>query len=158
MNIFVTSDTHFGHANIIGYCNRPFSSPEDMDWGMVKRWNMVVKPEDHVWHLGDVYMGGSREYIDHVLSSLNGRKRLVLGNHDNGRDQLLLKHFEKIVAWRDFKEYSSLLTHMPLHPGSIIKDRVNVHGHIHQNKIDDPRYRCVCVEHTDYAPVDIRSL
>lgn len=156
--IYIVSDTHFGHENIIGYCNRPFINAKEMDWEMVKRWNEVVKPQDHVWHLGDVYMGGTREYINFVLGSLNGKKRLILGNHDNGQDQILQRHFEKIVAWRDFKEYGILLTHMPLHPESIIKDRVNVHGHIHNRQIGDKKYRCVCVEHTNYAPIPIDTV
>lgn len=160
--IFVVSDTHFGHDNIIKYCDRPFHNYEDMDWEMVKRWNSVVREEDHVWHLGDVYMGsGSKGYIDHILGSLNGKKRLILGNHDNGRDQLLHKHFQKIVMWRTFKEFDALLTHVPVHPLSIMRDYVNVHGHIHNKKVvfqsapdtPDPRYRCVCVEHTDYTPI-----
>lgn len=168
-DIFVTSDTHFNHGNIIKYCNRPFRCSRDMDEALVERWNSVVKPDDHVWHLGDVYMNASKGYIEMILGRLNGKKRLVLGNHDNAKDQILQKYFEKIVLWRDFKEFGILLTHVPAHPDSIIKDRLNVHGHIHQRVVQkqssaggylmkDPRYRCVCVEHTNYTPVNIEEL
>ncbi len=165
MRIFLVSDTHFGHENIIKYCNRPFKSAEEMDWEMVRRWNDVVRPDDHVWHLGDVYMGCERGYIDNLLGQLKGKKRLILGNHDRSKDQILAKHFEKIVLWRDFKGEGALLSHVPLHPDSIIKGRINVHGHIHDRHVlkpetysIDPRYRCVCVEHTDYTPICLDTL
>lgn len=158
MNIFVTSDTHFNHSNIIKYCDRPYSSVQEMDWDMVEKWNSVVKPDDHVWHLGDVYMNASKGYIENLLSRLNGKKRLILGNHDNGKDQILHKYFEKIVLWRDWKDHGLLMSHIPLHPNNIINGRINIHGHIHQNKSPDGPYRCVCVEQTNYTPVNIENL
>lgn len=156
--IWVISDTHFGHENIIQYCGRPFAYAELMDWEMVRRWNSVVGKDDHIYHLGDVYMGVSHGYIDHVLSMLNGKKRLILGNHDSGKDQSLLKYFDKIYAMRSFSEYKLQLTHMPLHSGSVKQGWINVHGHIHNHVIDDERYKNVCVEHTDYFPVKLESL
>lgn len=160
MNIWLVSDTHFGHENIIKYCDRPFSSVHEMNETLVENWNSVVKPNDHIWHLGDVYFpkgfkdGSAREFF----KRLNGHKRLILGNHDNGQDQVLHSVFEKIVLWRDWKEHGLLMTHIPLHPNNIIKDRRNVHGHIHQNKSPDKQYINVCVEHTDYKPVNIDSI
>ena len=156
--IWLISDTHFGHKNIIEYCNRPFSSVTEMDWEMVEEWNKEVKPGDHVYHLGDVYMGCSRGYIDNLLSKLNGQKRLILGNHDAGKDQTILKYFEKIYAMRFFSEFGLQLTHMPLHPSSVKEDYQNVHGHIHDKEIADARYRCVCVEHTNYTPINIEEV
>ena len=181
--IFLISDTHFNHNNIIKYCDRPFKEADEMNWFMVERWNSLIKPQDKVYHLGDVYMGGgfTREYTDNLLSKLNGHKRLILGNHDNGRDQLLHKHFEKIDMWRHFKEFGLLLTHVPVHPSSLERfDGVpdaekrswkvnktpshlmkNIHGHTHTNAEphgDTKNYKCVCVELTDYKPVNIEEL
>lgn len=159
-NIWVTSDTHFGHDNIIQYCMRPFANSEIMDECLVENWNSVVKDEDIVYHLGDVYMGiNGRD----SLAKLKGRKRLILGNHDNGKDQFLHKTFQKIMVWRMFPEFGLLLTHVPVsyttlgEPGN---DRVltNIHGHIHQNKSPMGRYRNVCVEQTDYTPINIEEL
>jgi len=162
-NIWVISDTHFGHTNILKYSNRPFKDTEEMDWAMVKRWNSVVQPQDKVYHLGDVYFG-SKERVDNILSSLNGRKRLILGNHDNGKDQMLQRHFEKISMWGMFPEYNVLLTHVPVHESSLRENRfksgkmINVHGHIHTNPSPKGPYKCVCVEQTDYTPVNIKEL
>ena len=82
MNTWIISDTHFGHENIIKYCNRPFSSVEEMDARMIKLWNNVVKKNDIVYHLGDFGVG-NKEYISKIVSKLNGRIFLILGNHDS---------------------------------------------------------------------------
>ena len=155
-NIWLISDTHFNHANIIKYCDRPFKTINEMDWYMVERWNSVVKPQDHVYHLGDVYMKASKGYMDNLLSMLNGKKRLILGNHDNGKDQILLRHFEKVMLWRNFDKFT--LSHIPLRNDSIPGNRINIHGHIHVNPAPTDQHRCVCVEQIDYTPVNLDEI
>ncbi len=161
-DIWVVSDTHFNHGNIIKYCDRPYESSKDMDWDMVEKWNSVVKPGDKVYHLGDVYMSASKGYIENLLSKLHGQKRLVLGNHDNGKDQILQKYFEKIVVWRMFPEFGLLLTHVPVHESALNRGKKgrlsNVHGHIHQNPSPQGPYFCACVEQTGYKPVHIEDI
>lgn len=78
---FFTSDTHWGHGNIIKYSNRPFSSVEEMDVELIKRWNQAVTPQDVVYHLGD-FAFADTDRILRILNQLNGRIHLVLGNHD----------------------------------------------------------------------------
>jgi calcineurin-like phosphoesterase family protein len=78
---FYTSDLHFGHANIIGYCDRPWETVEEMNAGLVDNWNKVVSNEDTVFVLGDLCWGDPRKYTEY-LTALNGEKRLVPGNHD----------------------------------------------------------------------------
>lgn len=155
-DIWAISDTHFGHANIIKYCNRPFKSTEEMDDTIIKNWNSVVKDGDIVYHLGDVYMGKTPGF----LSNLKGRKRLILGNHDNGKDQLLQKTFQKIDVWRMFPEFGLLLTHVPVSLNTLSeKCPVNVHGHIHNDdKAYGKQYRNVSVEVVNYTPVNIETL
>jgi calcineurin-like phosphoesterase family protein len=80
MKTFFTSDTHFGHANIIKYCNRPFASVEEMDNILIHNWNSVVRPEDTVYHLGDFAVGGGPAAP--YLRRLNGTIYFCLGNHD----------------------------------------------------------------------------
>lgn len=82
MTIFFTADTHFGHAAIIRMCGRPFGSAEEMDESLVARWNAVVGPKDDVYHLGDFAFRAHPEHILLVFHRLNGRKHLVIGNHD----------------------------------------------------------------------------
>lgn len=170
-NIWVISDTHFNHENIIKFCDRPFKNAKAMNELLVEYWNSVVKPQDKVYHLGDVYMGGGfpREDTLKLLKSLNGHKRLILGNHDNGRDQILQSVFEKIDVWRMFPEFGLLLTHVPVHQSTLngkskrkdeVQDRKlkNIHGHIHCNDSPEGPYKCVCVEQIGYTPVNIEEL
>lgn len=79
--IWFVSDTHFGHANIIRYSQRPFADVKEMDTALVKNWNAVVKPNDDVWHLGDFAFLKKDSFIE-LLRHLNGRINVVLGNHD----------------------------------------------------------------------------
>lgn len=160
-DIWVVSDTHFGHENIIKYCDRPFHNAHEMNEVIRDNWNKTVKDGDIVYHLGDVYFPGG--FGDgnawEFMATLKGSKRLILGNHDDGKNQLIQKVFQKVGVWRHFREFGLLLTHVPVHEGTLNeKVPVNVHGHIHNNKIPDKRYRCVCVEHTDYTPVHIETL
>ena len=164
-DIWVISDTHLNHNNIIKYCNRPFKTASEMDWSMVENWNKVVKPQDKIYHLGDVYMKASKGYIENLLSKLNGHKRLILGNHDNGKDQILQRYFEKIDVWRMFPEFNLLLTHIPVHESTLginqnnsKRQLVNIHGHIHQNESPTKRHINVCVEQINYTPIHIEEL
>lgn len=155
VNIWITSDTHFGHDNIIRYCGRPFANADVMGEAMVERWNRVVKPQDHVYHLGDVAM--SERSAHQYLGRLHGHKRLVLGNHDDRVPMAVLgQYFDKILCWRLFKPV--ILTHVPIHEASFGKARVNVHGHTHEKPAYPGPYINVCVEHTDYAPVHLDAL
>ena len=79
--VYFTSDTHFYHSNIIGFCKRPFKNVEDMNETLIENWNRVVGQDDIVFHLGDFCMGGSHEWTK-ILNRLNGKIYLILGNHD----------------------------------------------------------------------------
>ena len=79
--LFFTADTHWGHRNIIKYCQRPFSCIEEMDDALITNWNRVVGKDDIIFHLGDFAMGGSAEW-SRLLQKLNGKIYLILGNHD----------------------------------------------------------------------------
>jgi calcineurin-like phosphoesterase family protein len=78
--IFFTSDHHFSHTNIIRYCNRPFASAEEMNLELISRWNQTVSPDDTVYYLGDFSL--SLDAVENITPQLNGRKLLVMGNHD----------------------------------------------------------------------------
>ena len=81
MKRFFTSDTHFLHANIIKFCDRPFDNSDDMDNELVKQWNAVVGPDDEVYHLGDVSLGSANRTLG-ILYRLNGIIHLITGNHE----------------------------------------------------------------------------
>ena len=160
--IFVVSDTHFGHANMLKFTDsttgsriRPqWETVDDMNEHMIQKWNDVVRAEDIVYHLGDVYFAQGKE----ILPRLRGRKRLILGNHDNGKDQNLHRHFEKILVWRMFPEFNCLLTHVPVHESTLFKVEYNLHGHIHQQVSPTAQHINCCVEVQDYTPRSIEEL
>lgn len=79
--IWFTSDTHFGHANIIRYCGRPFESKEEHDLKLIENWNAVVQPKDTVYHLGDFGFGDPL-YLKKVAAKLKGQIHFIKGNHD----------------------------------------------------------------------------
>lgn len=83
MAIWFTSDTHFCHANVIKYCNRPFADVHEMNRELVRRWNDRVALRDTVYHLGD-FAFGPKPAIAAWRRRLNGRIILVRGNHDRG--------------------------------------------------------------------------
>lgn len=171
-NVFLTSDTHFGHVNICNFTNydgspvRPWDSVEEMDEEMVKRWNDTVGPKDKVYHLGDVVI--NRKSLQ-ILDRLNGDKVLIKGNHDIFPLKDYVKYFRDIRAYHVMNGF--ILSHIPVHKDSIARFGANIHGHTHGNRVRklrgvnvktgellysdaiDPDYFCVCVEQTDYTPI-----
>lgn len=153
--IFFIADTHFGQKSILSFKNgghplRPFKSLTEMHVTMVENWNRVVSPGDKVYHLGDVAF--SKEGL-HLLAMLNGKKRLVRGNHDLLKLAQYREYFSEIYGVRQIDGY--WLTHVPIHPQSAEGGRFmgNIHGHLHCNDIPDPRYLNVCVERINYTPI-----
>jgi len=158
--IFVISDTHFGHANMLKFTKedgsliRPgFSCVEEMDEHIVSCWNSVVSPQSHVYHLGDVWLKPSK-----ILTRLNGHKRLIVGNHDNVKTPEIYNGFQKILGWRMFPEWRCVLTHVPIIVPDRAKFDTNIHGHIHQNASPTIQHVNACVEVLDYTPVEITTL
>lgn len=162
-NIWVTSDTHFNHGNILKFKNsdgnlvRNFDSVHQMNEVMVDNWNSVVKPGDKVYHLGDVFFG-SQYHFKSLWPRLKGSKRLIVGNHDDVKFLSSGGFFQKVMLWRLFKEFGLILTHVPIHLDSFSAASKNVHGHIHSNPSPPGPYQCVCVEQTNYTPVNIEEL
>lgn len=96
-HLFFTSDTHFGHSNIIEFCKRPFKDTKEMDETLIKNWNNVVNPDDTIFHLGDFAFGGSQLWND-TLKRLNGHKVLIIGNHDDKNlKQGYMQYFDAVV-------------------------------------------------------------
>lgn len=159
-DIWFISDTHFFHDNIIQYCGRPFANSDLMNECLVSNWNSVVKEHDKVYHLGDVACGHRDDELHRLLRSLNGKKRLVLGNHDNPKQSALINNFEKIMLWNGFyvDKVGFTTSHIPLYLESLRDGKFNVHGHIHNALRADPHYINVCVEHIGYTPIHIDTI
>ena len=82
-DIFFTSDSHLGHANIIKYCNRPFKNTDEMDEALIKNWNVKVKPNDKVYFMGDFTFNNPAKY----RARLNGDIFFIRGNHDSTSEE-----------------------------------------------------------------------
>lgn len=98
--IFFTSDTHWGHSNILKYCNRPFANIEEHDAELIRRWNSKVSADDEVWHLGD-FAFGNQQRIPDIVAQLNGRIHFIFGNHDNRK---VFKNFKCFETMQDVAE------------------------------------------------------
>jgi len=173
-SVFLVSDTHFGHAGVCRFTEsdgvtkiRPWTDPDEMDEAMVRAWNERVKPTDKVYHLGDVVI--NRKSLS-TLSRLNGDKVLIRGNHDIFKDDDYREYFRELRAYHVMN--GMILSHIPIHSDSLGRFGVNIHGHLHTNRVKKPRgidaktgnilystendvrYHCVCVEQTpDFAPI-----
>ena len=134
--IYFTSDTHFGHENIIKMCNRPFSSVEEMDETLVDKWNAKVKGNDTVYVLGDMFFRCTYNPED-ILRRLKGKKILLEGNHDGswmGKVDLQ-KYFlqvDKLIEVSDGTR-GMTLCHYPMLTWKHAKKNAMIHGHIHND-------------------------
>lgn len=130
MDIWFTGDTHFGHANIIKYCNRPFKDVDEMDNTLIENWNRIVKPNDLVYHLGDFLFKGKK--ANELLSVLNGEVVLIVGNHDSRLSKQALAKFKAVHNTLLLEKQDIILSHKSL---SFWKElysaKYNVHGHSH---------------------------
>lgn len=152
METFFIGDTHFGHKNIIKFDGtksyRPFATIEEHDAEIIKRWNSVVRPKDVVFHLGDFCFG--KKNIE-IAAQLNGNKKLIMGNHDMYKSTDYLKYFTRIAGALEW--HHCLLTHIPVHPIQFNRYELNIHGHLHHNKLGDKRYINVSCEQINLIPI-----
>lgn len=164
---WVYADPHFFHGGVCKFTRhdgtklRPWDDSDEMSEQMIAWYNELVHPEDRVYILGDVAM--NRRALDRSLPRLMGRKVLVKGNHDIDKLSYYSRYFDDIRAYVVNKGF--IMSHIPIHPGSMGRWDVNIHGHLHYQSVQKPveygdrlpefdnRYECVSVEHTDYRPI-----
>lgn len=152
-NVYVISDLHLSHLNMA--IRRGFETTEDHDGHIIDSWNSVVNKKDTVWILGDITMERSGPYF--LLDKLKGIKNVVLGNHDKPQHiPEMLKYINKVCG--SFKYKDCILTHIPIHERELVRYRLNIHGHLHLNTIDDNRYVNVSCELLDYKPALLKSI
>lgn len=162
---------HLGHKWMAQH--RGFQDEFYHDEHLIEQWNKVVNKKDLTYILGDVTMETAQYYYQ--LDRLQGRKIVVLGNHDSVRDvRELLKYVENVAGMIDYKGFC--LTHCPIHPAEISFYRGNIHAHIHENKLNeveylskygDPgskvektliKYHCVDAKLLNFKPISIDEL
>ena len=168
MNYYI-ADTHFGHKNILELCNRPFDNIEQMNDTLTEKWNSKVKNNDHIYILGDMFFKSKN--TEEVLKILNGKKHLLLGDHDGWVGEIETnKYFESVDLMLEIsdKNYNLILCHYPIisfkHQSR--KNSFMVHGHIHNRKNLDflPLLKVrdnilnACVEINEFIPVTLEEL
>lgn len=156
MTVFFTSDHHFGHANIINLCKRPFTDIEEMDRVMIQRWNTIVKPTDTVWHLGDFAWKDPTSY----LKQLNGQKHLIIGNHDG-------KRLDNAFGWHSVDNYKELKLDgrnlVLFHYGMRVWNKsghgsIHLYGHSHNNLPGDSQSLDVGCDAWLFQPITLDSI
>ena len=168
------ADTHFGHKAIA--IKRGFKNEFEHDQHIIDEWNKVVHKKDTTYILGDVTMENTQFYYN--LDCLNGRKIVVLGNHDMRQHvPELLKYVDQVSGILKYsaKGYPKIfLTHCPIHPRELeYRVKYNIHGHIHEYNVmyqgttgknnkpitkQDKRYICVSMEQINYQPKTLKEL
>lgn len=167
-NIWFTSDHHFGHKNIIRFCERPFDSVEEMNEALIKRWNEKVQPHDRVYHLGDVALC-SAEKLNSILDRLNGQIYLIKGNHEGAatscakRFQWVKDYFELTIKDESLPKGKQkiILCHYAMrtwngsHHGTY-----QLYGHSHGTLPDDPNLLSfdVGVDCHDFYPISYEEV
>ncbi len=135
---FFTSDTHFNHANIIRFCNRPFKDVEQMNEVMITNWNNAISKDDTVFHLGDFCLGGAAEWTK-ILDHLNGKIYLIMGNHDlKNIRQGFISRFEHVAMQMriEIGKKRIYLCHYPFlcFEGGYKDDVWHLFGHVHTRR------------------------
>ncbi len=162
---WVYSDPHFYHANICKFTNfdgtplRPWDDAREMSREMIEWFNETVNDEDRVYLLGDIAF--SKRVFVEVVQQLKGRKVLVPGNHEPPKMTQAFADLGLDVRGYVVKK-GFIMSHIPIHPGSLSRWELNIHGHTHNNTVkenekhpngpDDKRYYCACVERTNFRP------
>lgn len=164
MITWITSDTHFGDSSLIGTGLAPgktargFETLSRMNECLADNWNDLVRPDDTVFHLGDVYGGDGWQ----ILARLNGQKHLILGNHDTPQDHQLTQVFKSMSVWKVMEASKTVLTHLPIdlstRSGLGGRFAFNIHGHLHHKPAPTERHLCVSVEQTEYRPLNLEEV
>lgn len=165
-NIFLCSDHHLSHSNILTFTNadgtkvRTFEHVDAMDEHIIECHNSVVSPQDTVYFLGDLTF--SKKNM-HLVGRMNGDKVLIKGNHDTLPLSAYLPYFRDIRGVHQFD--GMILSHIPIHPDSLGRWGANVHGHLHTNRVMkafgaqiDERYISVCMEQINYTPISLEDV
>ena len=163
--IYFTADTHFGHANVIKHCNRPFKTTEEMDENLIMLWNKTVREKDTIYILGDMFFRNTVP-CEEYLKKLNGKKYLIVGNHDKDwmKTISLSKYFLDVTPLMTVNDgqHKFTLCHYPMLRW---KGSYMIHGHVHNTKGEwfsyvknNPQILNAGVDINNFKPVNFEKL
>ena len=179
MTTFFIADTHFNHANIIKYCNRPFKDVDDQTERLIANWNNVVDVEDEVWVLGDFFFfyipdwtnqkkyypniercNRELDHCRHIRALLNGKVNLIMGNHDTrAPEEYIESGFNFVSPYPIILNDFFILSHKPLQLTETTP-YFNLYGHVHNDEKfhDTATSKCVSVERINYTPISMEEI
>ncbi|MFC5312776.1 metallophosphoesterase [Azospirillum rugosum] len=160
MATFFTSDTHFGHANILKHCQRPFANIDEHDEELVRRWNEVVGPDDDVHHLGDFAYRCDPKRLASIFKRLNGRKHLTIGNHEKG-PTLQMKWASEPVPYREITVDGQriVLFHFGMRVWNAMRyGTLHFYGHSHGKLSGNRQSLDVGVDCWNFRPVSLEQI
>jgi calcineurin-like phosphoesterase family protein len=159
MATYLTADQHFGHSGIIGLCNRPFGSVEEMNDAMREAWNSVVKPGDSVIHLGDFAHHYPADKLPKLFASLNGRKHLISGNHDDKATKSLAWESIRDIGFVSVDSQKLVVCHYAMRtwPG-IGRGAIMLYGHSHGRMAGNVQSTDVGVDALGFRPLRLNEI
>ena len=161
--LFFTADTHFGHANIIKYENRPFDTVEEMNAGLIENWNKKVPEYGTVFVLGD-FCWRKKGFFEKLNHQLNGDKIFIKGNHDHGKEPKKWPYVIKIKIKDSRLKYGNTVivcSHCPFETWEqIYYGSWHLHGHVHSRGWlkDIPLRHNVGVDINNYCPISYEEI
>lgn len=180
--VFITSDTHFFHDNIIKYCSRPFKTVEEMNEAMKRNWNSKVSAEDDIYILGDFVLIKGEDHedklnrLDYFSHSLNGKKHLIIGNHDyfTGEEYIIYGGFQSVQwGFNDIllnKHWFTLCHYQMTSWNNSHRGSMHLFGHEHWKQQYEPKHSIyaemrwserkfnVCADANGYSPIDLNDI
>ena len=157
--MYLTSDTHFNHHNIIEYDQRPFKDVEEMNECLINNWNETVGETDIVYFLGDFGFGRPEE-MKKIMQKLNGNICIVIGNHEVSMSKLTEIGFKAIAneITLNYKGIICVMSHEPIYAYKGEPGLLNFHGHTHSKDQFDKNLINVSCSAWDYKPIEINDL
>ena len=159
--VWVWSDLHFFHTNIIDFSIRPYNNVYEMNEHLVANFNDYVGPDDVSIWVGDIGFSNDTA-INKLLDQCNGYKILVIGNHDFNKKKVRKLNFNEthlLYQIDTTPEVSLVFTHYPMH--NISLPWFNVHGHLHAYPKPDTGnvlHYNVCCELHEYRPIELNQI
>jgi calcineurin-like phosphoesterase family protein len=172
--IFFTADTHFCHSNIINHCQRPFDNVDEMNRALIENWNSYVTNRDEIYILGDFMYKGKGKDANEILARLNGKKYLIIGNHEKylADPEFKIEFFEWINYYHvlKYEGVKIVLFHYPMLSGDgSYHGSIHLYGHVHNGGNENPEFQTklnalgpravnVGVDVNNFYPVSIKTI
>ena len=172
-HIWICADWHFCHDREFVWGVRGFESIEQMNNAIIQRHNSIVRPDEDVYVLGDLILGGANKLEEglNLIKQMNGKLHIVRGNHDTNERWKAYMNLPNVVEQQNslylkYKKYYFYMSHYPSLTGNLEKEKLkqmtlNLYGHTHQKSHfyeDRPYMYCTCMDAHDCYPCNLNDI